>query len=361
MNRVDRNRILVRHTIRMGIAGSQKELGVLFGYNNASAFSQVISGLKSWPKYFTDKFKELVPNLSIDWLENGTGTMLISETTSRIKEASFVNSDDDIDINIEAIMCELNITYKDIASTLGESIDYIYSCNGKLKPAHIIKLQERYGDGIIDKYAKYPKNTLVEVREFDNSSAAIPVVTDIVLSKRNVDIKKFLEKNGSELQSIDPYKLFEGAEFAVEMFKDSMSPDIMAGDKVILQFLPKEAKLQSGAMYFINSTSYADVIRDVFLDGDTATLKARNPRYGDIILSVERDIIRVANVLGVYRNTFSSSYAQLEELRRTKDEQINRFIDMQSEMVAELREQGKRNEQERNRVDKLIDKLIETK
>jgi SOS-response transcriptional repressor LexA len=210
----------------------------------------------------------------------------------------------------------------------------------------------------VDRFVKYSNTLAVEVIERDNSSTGIPIVTDVVLSQRGLDIKKYIEKNGSELQSIDPHKLFEGAEFAVEMFKDSMSPDIMAGDKVILQFLPKDAKLQSGAMYFINSIPYADVVRDVFIDGDIATLKARNKRYGDIVLNIKTDILRVANVLGVYRNTFNSSYAQLDELRRTKEEQLNRFIDMQSEMVAEIREQGKRNDKERERVDRLIEKII---
>ena len=361
MNRVDRNRILVRHAIRMGIAPSQKELGKLFGYNNDSAFSQVISGLKSWPKYFTDKFKELVPDLNIDWLENGNGTMLTENTVPTIVKASFVNPDEDIEVDIEAMMCKLNITYSDIASIIGESVDYIYACNGKLKPVHIMKLQERFGDELVDRYVGYPNSHEIEVIEHDNSSSGIPIVTDAVLSQRGVDIKKYIEKNGSELQSIDPHKLFEGAEFAVEMFKDSMAPDIMAGDKVILQFLPKDAKLQSGAMYFINSIPYADVVRDVFIEGDIATLKARNKRYGDIVLNVKTDILRVANVLGVYRNTFNSSYAQLDELRRIKEEQLNRFIDMQSEMVAEIREMGKRNDKEREQVNKLVTKLIENK
>lgn len=181
----------------------------------------------------------------------------------------------------------------------------------------------------------------------DDASISIPVVTDVVLSQRGVDIKHYLEKNGSELQSIDPYTLFEGAEFIVEMFKDSMAPDIMAGDKVILQFLPKDAKLQSGALYFINSTSYADVVRDVYLEGDKAILKARNKRYGDIVLDAKKEILRVANVLGIYRNTFSSSYAQLDELRERKDAQMDKMLDM---MKTQSEQQ-----------DKLIDFITKTK
>ena len=186
-----------------------------------------------------------------------------------------------------------------------------------------------------------------EVVEDDTAQPmAIPMVTDVVLSQRGLDIKHYIEKNGSELQSIDPYTLFEGAEFIVEMFKDSMAPDIMAGDKVILQFLPKDAKLQSGALYFVNSKTYADVVRDVYFDGDTAILKARNKRYGDIVLD-KSEIIRVANVLGIYRNTFSSSYAQLDELRERKEAQMDKMLDM---MKTQSEQQ-----------DKLIDFITKTK
>jgi hypothetical protein len=64
--------------------------------------------------------------------------------------------------------------------------------------------------------------------------------------------------------------------------------------------------------------------------------------------------------------TFGDQYAEIEAIRRHKDEQleernkqINNFIDIQREMVSEIREQGKRNDKERERVDKLINKLME--
>lgn len=192
----------------------------------------------------------------------------------------------------------------------------------------------------------------IEADDSDKTSTSIPVVSDEVLSKRGVDIKKYIESNGAELRYIDPSTLFSGAELMIEMVKDCMAPDIMPGDKVILQFLPDGAKLQSGGMYFINSLTYADVVRDVFLDGDKAILKARNRRYGDIVLNINTgEIVRMANVLGIYRNTFSTSYAQLDELRTKKDEQIDRFIDSNNMLIEEIRRQNERQ-------DKLVDKLM---
>lgn len=76
MNKLDRYKILIRHLTKSGIVASQRELGQKMGYNNPSAFSQVINGKTQEPKLFTLKLKDIVPNLNLEWLENGTGSML---------------------------------------------------------------------------------------------------------------------------------------------------------------------------------------------------------------------------------------------------------------------------------------------
>lgn len=82
MTKIDRYKILVRYLISIGVATSQQELGTKVGYNNASAFSQVINGKAAEPKNFMNKFKELSPNLNLDWLETGEGNMLIEENVN---------------------------------------------------------------------------------------------------------------------------------------------------------------------------------------------------------------------------------------------------------------------------------------
>lgn len=64
--------------INQGVADSQQALGQMVGYNNASAFSQVINGKTSEPKEFTKKLQALLPDLNLDWLETGEGNMLIT-------------------------------------------------------------------------------------------------------------------------------------------------------------------------------------------------------------------------------------------------------------------------------------------
>ena len=82
MNKLDRYKILIRQLINLGIVSSQKELGKKMGYNNPSAFSQVINGKAKEPKLFMQKLKHIFPNLNIDWLENGEGEMIIDDSTT---------------------------------------------------------------------------------------------------------------------------------------------------------------------------------------------------------------------------------------------------------------------------------------
>lgn len=78
MNRLIRNKILVQEIIKRGICSSQKELGVLLGYENESYFSQIMTGVKS-PKNFILKLKSLLPDLNEDWLINGEGDIFLAK------------------------------------------------------------------------------------------------------------------------------------------------------------------------------------------------------------------------------------------------------------------------------------------
>lgn len=75
MSKLDRYKILIRQLIKSGVVANQRELGQKMGYNNPSAFSQVINGKTQEPKLFTQKLKDLVPELNLEWLENGVGAM----------------------------------------------------------------------------------------------------------------------------------------------------------------------------------------------------------------------------------------------------------------------------------------------
>ena len=107
------------------------------------------------------------------------------------------------------------------------------------------------------------------------------------------------------------------------------------------------------------------MIRHIKFEPDNRLrLVAQNPQYGDVIISRD-DIINVGTIVGLLRMTFGDQYSEIEAIRRQKeeqiekrDEQIDNMLDMQRELISEIREQGKRSARDRERMDALIDKLL---
>lgn len=355
MNRIDRNKTLVRHILNCGIASSQKDLGVKLGYANESSFSQIINEKVPYPKNFIERITAIVPDLNTDWLLTGEGGMLITDTAPRIEEASFVGVDEEIEVDIESLMRTWHTTPENFAKIIDESIDFVRSCNGKLLPRHIIKLQDHFGIAVVDKYTKYAKTQEVEVVE------SFPVLPEAVTTSPNTDIVKYVEENGAELETINPNQILTDAKVdVVELIKrTSMLPTFQPDDRVFIRFIKDKIKIVDGETYYLDCKNRPTMIRLVKFEGcDKLRLIAKNPQYGDIIIE-RSDIINIGVVVALFRMTFGDQYAEIEAIRRHKDEQleerhqqINNFIDIQREMIAEIRESGKRN-------DRLIDKLME--
>lgn len=354
MNRIDRNKTLVRHILNCGIASSQKDLGVKLGYANESSFSQIINEKVPYPKNFIERITAIVPDLNTDWLLTGEGEMLVTDTTPHIVEASIVCADEEVDVDIEGLMLDTNIAPTDIAQIIGEDIEYLRRCNNKLYPRHILKLQDRFGDALVDKYAKYSNVVEAEIIE------SFPIVPEAVIAEPNTNIEEVIEEDGSELEAINPSLLLSKLKVnAAEQIKGtSMLPTFQPNDWVFIRFLTDKMKIISGKTYYLNCKNRPTMIRMVKFEGeDKLRLIAKNSQYDDIVIC-RSDIINIGNVAAIFRMTFGDQYSEMENLRRTKEDQLNRFIDMQSEMVAEIREQGKRNDKERERVDRLIEKII---
>lgn len=273
-------------------------------------------------------------------------------------------------IDLKALMFDKSLSQRELAEIMNTSqseVSQIANAKRRILRKHIEGLIDHFGEDTISQYmvsdkpqADYTNDSNVATATLvaDNEELSskdennIPVLPGEIINRRNLDIYRYIQNNGSELASIDPRSLVEGAEFAMEILKDSMSPDIAQGDIVFLKFLPRTAKLHSGAMYFIDTPAYAGMIRDVFIDGETMILRARNPKYGDIILNLEKDLFTAANIIGIFRKNFTSSYSQMEAMRIKKDEQIDQFLVSNTKLIEEIQRRGER-------VDRLIDRLMD--
>ena len=194
---------------------------------------------------------------------------------------------------------------------------------------------------------------------------SFPMLPEVVADSQNTNIEAFIEENSSELERVNPSSLLSSAEAAERILRTSMLPTFQPEDIVFVRFLSDRMKLCDGDIYYLNCKNRPTMIRRIKFESDNQLrLIAQNPQYGDVVISLE-DIINVGTIVGMLRLTFGDQYAEIEAIRRQKEEQIEKrseqidnMLDMQRELISEIREQGKRSERERDRIDKLIDKLL---
>lgn len=194
---------------------------------------------------------------------------------------------------------------------------------------------------------------------------SFPILPEVVAESRDTNIEAYIEENSSELERVNPSSLLSASHAAERILRTSMLPTFQPEDIVFVRFLPDRMKLCDGDIYYLNCTNRPTMIRRIKFEPDNRLrLVAQNPQYGDVIISRE-DIINVGTIVGMLRLTFGDQYAEIEAVRRQKDEQIenrskqvDNMLEMQRELISEIREQGKRSERERDRIDKLINKLL---
>lgn len=344
--RLNDNKVTVQLGLSNGTIGKSRQ-------DNRDLSDRVIEQILN---FYTD--------LSRTWLLTGEGEMLITDTASRIEDASIVRADEEVEVDIIGIAESQNITLHDIATIIGESVSYIEGCKGKLFPRHIMRLQERFGESVVDSYVKCSNVVEAEIIE------EFPIISEAATTDPNTNIVKYVEENGSELETINPNQLLTNAkvDVAERIKRTSMLPTFQPDDTVFIRFLKDKMKIVDGETYYLDCKNRPTMIRLVKFEGcDKLRLIAKNPQYGDIVID-RIDIINIGVVVALFRMTFGDQYSEIEAIRREKDaerakkdSQIDNFIDMQREMVAEIREQGRRAERERERTDKLIEKIITNK
>ena len=164
----------------------------------------------------------------------------------------------------------------------------------------------------------------------------IPIVPSEVAGEMGIDIRKYVEKNADELDSIDPTKLLKNPDIAEQVAGTSMLPTFAPGDVVFIKFLPDKAKIIDGKTYYFDLKTLPTMIRKVKFEGcDRLRLVAKNPAFADIIIN-RCDILNIGRVIGMFRQTFGDQYDEIEEVRRRKDGQIDKLIDQNAKALESI-------------------------
>lgn len=189
-----------------------------------------------------------------------------------------------------------------------------------------------------------------DVREEIEEVESFPILPEDVSTSPNTDILKYVEENGSELETINPNQLLLGAkvDVAERIKRTSMLPTFQPEDTVFIRFIKDKMKIVDGETYYLDCKNRPTMIRLVKFEPDgKLRLIAKNSQYGDIIIE-RTDIINIGVVVALFRMTFGDQYSELEELRREKEAERAKKDSQIDKMLEML---GKQNEQQ----SKLID------
>lgn len=282
-------------------------------------------------------------------------------------------------VNFKQLMFDKGLNQSDLAQiwSISQSLVSKVIRGERGVPAYYIdKLVERFGEDVINQYTTPDKpferitqtaevtilDTEVveemrrEVREEIEEVESFPVLPEDVTTSPNTDVLKYVEENGSELETINPSQLLNNAkvDVAERIKRTSMLPTFQPEDAVFIRFIKDKMKIVDGETYYLDCKNRPTMIRLVKFEPDgKLRLIAKNSQYGDILIE-RTDIINIGVVVALFRMTFGDQYSELETLRREKEAERDRK-DSQIDKMLEMME--KRDEQQ----SKLIDFITKDK
>ena len=270
-------------------------------------------------------------------------------------------------VDLKRLMFDKSLSQRDLAQIIGTAQSEIsHFANGRrdLKGQYLQSLIAHFGQETIDAYTIPDRHILgvpaeaevtilspvtveeirQEIKEEIEEVESFPVLPEEVTTSPNTDIVKYVEENGSELETINPNQLLNDAkvDVAERIKRTSMLPTFQPEDTVFIRFIKDKMKIVDGETYYLDCKNRPTMIRLVKFEPDgKLRLIAKNSQYGDIIID-RCDIINIGVVVALFRMTFGDQYSELEALRREKDaerEKKDSQIDKMLEMMDKQAEQ----------------------
>ena len=270
-------------------------------------------------------------------------------------------------VNFKQLMFDNGLNQSDLAQIWGVSqslVSKVIRGERGVPEYYIDKLVAHFGEDVINKYtlpaeAYKPQTQTAEVTILDTQTAeemrqeikeeiedveSFPVLPEDVTTSPNTDVLKYVEENGSELETINPSQLLNDAkvDVAERIKRTSMLPTFQPEDTVFIRFIKDKMKIVDGETYYLDCKNRPTMIRLVKFEPDgKLRLIAKNSQYGDIVID-RTEIINIGVVVALFRMTFGDQYSELEALRREKeqerekkDSQIDKMLEMMDKQAEQ--------------------------
>lgn len=278
--KAERLKIAIRHLIGIGVISTQKDVSERMDANKVS----ISSALSGDERYLTDKFIRRF-NIAFnemfneEWIRTGEGDMLNTDQTytenTSIKERLLHIIDSLFGGNKNAFSRAIGISPNSLSNYIGEK---------ESKPAYdIISV-------IVEKIKVNPYWLLTgkgEMKKSDNMNELeyvylLPIaaqggsLSDFVVSIKDNECEKV----------VSPIR---GAEFAISVSGESMTPEYPNGSQVLIKKINDKAFINWGSTYVLD-TCNGTIIKKVYpVDGndDKVLCESINPKYPPFIVNRE--------------------------------------------------------------------------
>ncbi len=278
-------------------------------------------------------------------------------------------------VNFKQLMFDKGLNQSDLAQIWGISqslVSKVIRGERGIPGYYIDKLVEHFGEDVINQYTTPDKpfevitqtaevtllnpETVDEIRQEIEEAESFPILPEEVTTSPNTDVLKYVEENGSELETINPNQLLLGAkvDVAERIKRTSMLPTFQPEDTVFIRFIKDKMKIVDGETYYLDCKNRPTMIRLVKFEPDgKLRLIAKNSQYGDIVIE-RTDVINIGVVVALFRMTFGDQYSELETLRREKDAEREKKDSQIDKMLEMMQAQGEQQS-------KLIDYITKEK
>ena len=305
----------------------------------------------------SDRVVELILNFYTDlsrvWLLTGEGEMIVSRSGDKQAEVAIIESNEEIEVDINNLMRSTQTPIERFAGIIGESVEFVRACNNMLLPRHIMALQQHFSDAVVDRYAKYPKQHKATIKTGEQLKKTVVLTPDIIRNPE-LDIREAYKAGELDEYAKPTQDILPNHHFKAYTYCDDMEPEIRAGEPVLVRLQPIGVAITPGEMYYIDLPRGSKIRYIEKEEGGKLYLKARNNAYGDIIID-RNEVQSLAQVVVILRTprSMSNKETTLAEMMLRKDEHLTDMLANNNKLIDEL---CKQNERTGRMIDKLMEK-----
>lgn len=291
-------------------------------------------------------------------------------------------------IDFKQLMFDKGLNQSDLAQIWGVSqslVSKVVRGERGVPEYYIEKIIEHFGEDVIKKYTlpsdafepkvRDAKVTIVDAEIVEEAkdlgreevqgdvALSVPFVGKDIATTPDTNIRQLVERNDSTLELFPFAKMTKGVDYIQTVITMAMAPRYLPGDYLFIRF--RDGQILSGKIYLVDTKPYGTMLRLVYIEEGGYTLKALNPEFKDVYVKVD-DVFSISSVvLSVNTNTSLTSELNLASLVKNRDAQIATLTEAQGTMlaqqqslIAEVRKQNDRLDEERKRNNTLVDKII---